>query len=50
MSGHTIECPCGTVRRGADAAAVITEAQEHAKAVHDMDLDDEQARSMARSA
>lgn len=48
MSGHTIECPCGTVLRGADEEAVVVEAQLHAKAVHDMDLTDEQARAMAR--
>ena len=48
MSGHTIECPCGTVLRGADEDGVITQAQSHAKAVHDMDLTDEQARAMAR--
>jgi hypothetical protein len=50
MSGHTIECPCGTVLRGADEDIVIAEAQSHAKAVHDMDLTDEQARAMARPA
>ena len=50
MSGQTIECPCGTVLRGADEDAVIAEAQQHAKSVHDMDLTDEQARSMARPA
>ncbi len=48
MSGHTIECPCGTVLRGADEDAVVAEAQTHAKSVHDMELTDEQARSMAR--
>lgn len=48
MSGHTIECPCGTVLRGADEDAVVAEAQSHAKAVHDMDLSDDEARSMAR--
>ncbi len=48
MSGHTIECPCGTVLRGADIDDVVAEAQQHAKSVHDMDLSDEQARSMAR--
>ena len=47
MSGHTIECPCGTVLRGADEDAVVAEAQAHAESVHDMDLSDEQARSMA---
>jgi predicted small metal-binding protein len=45
-----IECPCGTVLRGADEDAVITEAQQHARSVHDMELTDDQARSMARPA
>ena len=48
MSGHTIECPCGTVLRADDVDGVIAEARQHAKAVHDMDLTEEQARSMAR--
>lgn len=48
MSGHTIECPCGTVLRGADEEAVVAQAQAHAKSVHDMELTDEQARAMAR--
>lgn len=48
MSGHIIECPCGTVLRGPDEDAVVAEAQAHAKAVHDMDLSAEDARSMAR--
>ena len=47
MSGHTIECPCGTVLRG-DERTVVTAAQAHAKAVHDMDLSDEQAQAMVR--
>ena len=46
MSGHTIECPCGTVLRGPDEAAVVAEAKAHAKSVHDMELTDEQARAM----
>jgi predicted small metal-binding protein len=46
MNGQTIECPCGTVLRGSDEAAVVAEAQAHAREVHDMDLTDEQARSM----
>lgn len=50
MSGHTIECPCGTVLRSADEDAVVAEARAHAKAVHDMELTDEQARSMAHPA
>lgn len=48
MSGHTIECPCGTVLRGTDEETVVAEAKVHAKSVHDMELTDEQARSMAR--
>ncbi|MEQ6901355.1 DUF1059 domain-containing protein [Nocardioides sp. YIM 152588] len=47
MSGHTIECPCGTVLRGADEDEVVAEARAHATSVHDMDLSDEQARAMA---
>ncbi len=50
MSGQTIECPCGTVLRGADEQAVIAEAQAHAKSVHDIDLSDDEARAMARPA
>lgn len=46
MSGHKIECPCGTVLRGTDEEEVVAEAQAHAKSVHDMELTDEQARSM----
>lgn len=48
MSGHIIECPCGTVLRGVDVKEVVSEAQSHAKSVHDMDLSVEQAESMAR--
>jgi len=48
MSSQIIECPCGTVLRGADVQEVKREAQTHAKSVHEMDLSDEQAESMAR--
>jgi len=48
MSGQLIECPCGTVLRGEGIDEVVDEAQQHAKSVHDMDLTDEQAKSMAR--
>lgn len=50
MSGHTIECPCGTVLRGDSEDAVVATAREHAREVHDMDLTDDQARAMARPA
>jgi predicted small metal-binding protein len=48
MSGHTIECPCGTVLRGDDIDSVVAEARAHARTVHDMELSDEQAQAMAR--
>ncbi len=48
MSGHTIECPCGSVLRGDDEDQVVVAAQNHARSVHDMELTDEQARAMAR--
>lgn len=48
MSGQLIECPCGTVLRGEGLDQVVAEAQTHAKAVHDMELTSEQAKSMAR--
>jgi predicted small metal-binding protein len=47
---QVIECPCGTVLRADDLASVIGQAQTHAKEVHDMDLTDEQAASMASPA
>ena len=48
MAGQLIECPCGTVLRAEGIDQVVAEAQQHAKAVHDMDLTDEQAKAMAR--
>lgn len=48
MSGHTIECPCGTVLRGEDEDQVVSAAKDHASSVHDMELTDEQARAMVR--
>jgi predicted small metal-binding protein len=48
MSDQLIECPCGTVLRAGSLAEVVAEAQQHAKSVHDMDLSQEQAESMAR--
>lgn len=48
MESRTIECPCGTVLRGESDAEVISTALAHAKDVHDMDLDEEQAASMVR--
>jgi predicted small metal-binding protein len=50
MSGHIIECPCGTVLRAPDEDTVVTVAQEHARSVHDMELSDDDARAMVRPA
>lgn len=47
---QVIECACGAILDGKDAAEVIANAQSHAKATHDMELSEEQARSMARPA
>jgi predicted small metal-binding protein len=47
---HVIERPCGTVLRAADVETVVSEARDHAKTVHDMDLTDERATTMARPA
>lgn len=48
MQGPIIECPCGVVLRGDDDDQVIDAAQAHARSVHDMDLDREQAQAMVR--
>ena len=49
-STRIIECPCGTVLRGNSDSEVVAEAQRHAQEVHQMGLDDEQARAMVRPA
>ncbi len=43
-----IECPCGTVLRGDSLSAVVEEARTHARAVHDLDLSDDDAAAVAR--
>ena len=48
MSDQLIECPCGTVLRGATLSEVAAAARHHAREVHRMDLTQEQAESMAR--
>ena len=50
MSAKVIECPCGATINGDDDSEMIAQAQSHAKATHDMDLSDDQARSMIRPA
>ncbi|QBX55733.1 DUF1059 domain-containing protein [Nocardioides seonyuensis] len=49
-SGMVIECPCGVVLRGDDETDVMSQAQDHAKQTHDMDLSGDQARGMLRPA
>lgn len=48
MERRIIECPCGTVLRGESEDEVVEQARTHASSVHDMDLDPDQARAMAR--
>jgi predicted small metal-binding protein len=45
-----INCPCGFVVRGKGDEDVVRKAQDHAKAVHGMELTREQALEMARPA
>lgn len=49
-TAKVIECPCGAIINGDSDDDVVGQAQSHAKSVHDMDLSDEQALSMARPA
>jgi predicted small metal-binding protein len=48
MSGQIIACPCGTVLRGESDDEVVEAAQAHARTVHDMELEREQAQAMVR--
>lgn len=50
MTDRIIECPCGVVLTGVDTDEVVRDAQQHAKDVHQVELSDEDARSMARPA
>lgn len=50
MTDRVIECPCGVVLTGDDTDDVVQTAQQHAEEVHQMELSDEDARSMARPA
>lgn len=45
-----IECPCGVVLEGEGDPEVVNKARTHAREVHEMDLTEEQALSMARPA
>lgn len=46
-SGLVVECPCGVVIREVSQERLITEVHDHARQVHDMDLDDGQIMDMA---
>lgn len=50
MTAHVIECPCGAVLRASELDEVVASARAHAKSVHDMDLSEDDARSMSRPA
>jgi predicted small metal-binding protein len=43
-----IHCPCGVVIRAASEDALVSEAQQHALAAHDMVLSREDALAMAQ--
>lgn len=45
-----IECPCGVVLEGDGDSDVVGKAQTHAREVHEMELTEDQALSMARPA
>jgi predicted small metal-binding protein len=43
-----IECPCGDTIRAEDEEKLVTQAQEHAKEMHAMELTREHALAMAQ--
>lgn len=45
-----VECECGVTLTGADDDELVAAVQQHGKEVHDMEIDREQALSMARPA
>ena len=44
----TVQCDCGFVARSESDSDLIEQVQEHAKAVHDMDLTSDQVLAMAQ--
>jgi predicted small metal-binding protein len=44
-----VQCDCGFVAREQEDDALVKVVQEHAKAVHNMDLSREQVLAMAKS-
>lgn len=47
MEGLIVECPCGVTIREVKSDRLVAEVQEHARQVHDMDLDEAQIMAMA---
>jgi predicted small metal-binding protein len=47
MSEKQVSCDCGATIRETSDDELVAAVQEHAKAVHDMDLSREQVLSMA---
>ena len=45
--GKIIKCPCGTVVRARDEESLVSQAQQHARDVHAMELTREQVLAMA---
>jgi predicted small metal-binding protein len=45
-----IRCPCGSIIKGDSEEALVSNAQQHAKEAHGMELSREQALSMAQPA
>ena len=43
---RVVRCSCGTELRSADEADLIARVKEHAKSAHNLELNDEQIRSM----
>lgn len=50
MTDRVIECPCGVALTAEDTDKVVRLARQHAEDVHQMDLSEDDARSMARPA
>jgi predicted small metal-binding protein len=44
--GKVVRCSCGVELRGQDESELIRRVQEHARAVHDAVLSEEQVRAM----
>ena len=43
---RVVRCSCGTELRGTDESDLITRVKDHARSAHNLELSDEQIRSM----